>query len=96
MPFMCDVANCRPRGQSDGGDHRQPKREERRKTGRSIDPCGYDAGKKVKVKKRPRLLSTQCLLLCAIVHAADIQDRVSSDIRNRPLVLPHDEMLPNI
>jgi transposase len=63
------------RGQSDSGDHRQPEREERRKGGRSIDPCGYDAGKKIKGKKRHLLVDTQGLLLHAIVHAADIQDR---------------------
>ena len=55
--------------------HRQPEREERRKTGRSIDPYGYDAGKKIKGKKRHLLVDTQGLLLCAIVHAADVQDR---------------------
>jgi transposase len=61
--------------QSDGGDHRQPEREERRKRGRSIDRCGYDAGKKIKGKKRHVLVDTEGLLLHAIVHAADIQDR---------------------
>ena len=62
-----------PRGQSDSGDHRQPEREERRKGGRSIDPCGFDAGKKIKGKKRHLLVDTEGLLLCAIVHAADVQ-----------------------
>jgi transposase len=62
-------------GQPDSGDHRQPEREERRKSGRSIDPHGYDAGKKIKGKKRHVLVDTQGLLWCAIVHAADIQDR---------------------
>src|ERR1700709_28086 len=62
-------------GQPNNRDYRQPEREERRKRGRSIDPCGYDAGKKVKGKKRHLLVDTQGLLLCAIVHAADIQDR---------------------
>jgi transposase len=42
--------------------------------GRSIDPCGYDAGK-IKGKKRHLLVDTEGLLLCAIVHAADVQDR---------------------
>src|ERR1700753_1803292 len=64
-----------PRGQSDGGDHRQPEREERRKGGRTIDRCGYDAGKKIRGKKRHLLVDTEGLLLCAIVHAADVQDR---------------------
>src|ERR1700734_2320848 len=45
------------------------------KGGISIDPHGYDAGKKIKGKKRHVLVDTQGLLLHAIVHAADIQDR---------------------
>jgi transposase len=36
---------------------------------------GYDAGKKIKGKKRHVLVDTQGLLMQAIVHAADIQDR---------------------
>ena len=63
------------RGQSDRRDHRQPEREERRKRGACIDPHGYDAGKKIKGKKRHILVDTQGLLMHAIVHAADIQDR---------------------
>ena len=42
----------RARGQPDRRDHRQPERQERGKRGLSIDPCGYDAGKKIKGKKR--------------------------------------------
>ena len=53
------------------------------KGGASIDPPGYDAGKKrqrrrcaeIKGKKRHILVDTQGLLIHAIVHAADIQDR---------------------
>ena len=63
------------RGQPDGSDPRQPERQERGKRGRSIDPSGYDAGKKIKGKKRHVLIDTQGLLMQAIVHAADIQDR---------------------
>src|ERR1700688_1787102 len=66
---------CRAQGQSDGGNHRQPERQERGKRGLSIDPPGYDAGKKIKGKKRHILVDTEGLLLHAIVHAADIQDR---------------------
>ena len=55
--------------------HRQPKREERGKGGHCIDPHGYDAGKKIKGKKRHILVDTQGLLMHALVHAADIQDR---------------------
>ena len=43
--------------------------------GASIDPHGFDAGKKIKGKKRHVLVDTQGLMLHAIVHAADIQDR---------------------
>ena len=66
------------RSQPDSRDHRQPERQERRKRGLPIDPSGFDAGKKingVNGKKRHVLVDPQGLLLCAIVHAADIQDR---------------------
>jgi transposase len=53
----------------------KPECEERRKRGAEIDPHGFDAGKLIKGKKRHLLVDTQGLLLCAIVHAADIQDR---------------------
>ncbi len=43
--------------------------------GGSIDPPGYDAGKKVRGKKRHVLVDTQGLLMHALVHAADVQDR---------------------
>ena len=43
--------------------------------GGCIDPHGYDAGKKVKGKKRHILVDTLGLLLHAIIHPADIQDR---------------------
>jgi putative transposase len=36
---------------------------------------GYDAGKKVKGTKRHLLVDTMGLLLCAVVHATNIQDR---------------------
>ena len=42
---------------------------------RVIDPPGCDAGKKIKGKKRHVLVDTQGLLMHAIVHAADLQDR---------------------
>ncbi|ADJ22528.1 Transposase and inactivated derivatives-like protein [Hyphomicrobium denitrificans ATCC 51888] len=45
------------------------------KGGRAIDPHGYDAGKKIKGKKRHILVDTVGLLLHAVVHPADIQDR---------------------
>ena len=55
------------------------------------DPHGYDAGKKIKGKKRHILVDTQGLLLHAIVHAADIQDRdggASDGHFVRPVSLP--------
>jgi transposase len=65
----------RPGAQPDRRSYRQPKRQERRKRGAWIDPHGYDAGKKIKGKKRHILVDTQGLLLHALVHSADIQDR---------------------
>ena len=40
-----------------------------------LDPSGYDAGKKVKGRKRHILVDTLGLLLSVAVHPADIQDR---------------------
>jgi transposase len=54
---------------------RQSEREERGKRGPRIDPSGYDAGKKIKGKKRHILVDTLGLLLHAVIHPADIQDR---------------------
>jgi putative transposase len=45
------------------------------KTTESGGPCGYDAGKKIKGRKRHILTDTLGLLVGAIVHTADIQDR---------------------
>jgi putative transposase len=45
------------------------------KRGACIDPHGYDAGKKIKGKKRDILVDTLGLLLHAIVPPVDIQDR---------------------
>src|SRR3979411_1905816 len=71
------------RSHSNRRHHRQPEREKLRKRGACIDPHGYDAGKKrqrrrcaeIKGKKRHILVDTLGLLLHAIVHPADIQDR---------------------
>ena len=51
--------------------NRQPEREDHRKRG----PRGYDAGKKVKGRKRHIVVDTLGLLLAVVVHPADIQDR---------------------
>ena len=45
------------------------------KAGASIDPAGYDAGKKIGGKERHILVDTLDLLLHVIVNPADIQDR---------------------
>ena len=73
---VCEVSRSSfPRGKPHRCDHRQPKREKCRKRGVSIDPPGYDAGKKIKGKKRHILVDTLGLILHAIVHPADVQDR---------------------
>ncbi len=41
---------------------------------------GYDVGKKIKGKKRHIVVDTQGLLIHAIVHAADIQDRDGGEL----------------
>jgi hypothetical protein len=45
------------------------------KRGSSLDPSGYDAGKKIKGRKRHILVDTLGLLLNVVVHPADFQDR---------------------
>ncbi|MDP7532391.1 MAG: IS5 family transposase [SAR202 cluster bacterium] len=45
------------------------------KRGARIDRPGYDAGKKIKGKKRHLLVDTIGLILNVAVHAADLQDR---------------------
>jgi putative transposase len=62
-------------GEPDRRDHRQPEREGGGKRGARVDPSGYDAGKKVKGKKRHILVDTLGLLPSAAVLPADVQDR---------------------
>jgi transposase len=69
-----------PRSQPDGGDHRQPKRQSLRKRGASIDPIGFDAGKKTKGIKRHILTDHQGLLLSVAVHPASVQDRDGAEL----------------
>jgi hypothetical protein len=52
------------------------------KTTEAAGPRGYDAGKKVKGRKRHLLTDTDGRLVAAVVHEADIQDRDGA-----PLVL---------
>ena len=49
--------------------------EGRSKRGSWLDPSGYDAGKKIKGRKRHILVDTLGLLLNVVVHPANIQDR---------------------
>jgi len=73
---LCGFTRARgARSQPYGGDHRQPKRQGLRKRGASIDPVGFDAGKKTKGIKRHILTDHQGLLLSVAVHPASIQDR---------------------
>ena len=60
-----------------GGYRGFPKREDHPKRG-SREPettIGYDAGKKVKGRKRHLVVDTLGLVLAVVVHAASIQDR---------------------
>jgi transposase len=52
-----------------------PRAPRGRKKGASLDPSGYDAGKKVTGRKRHILVDTLGLLLNVVVHPADMQDR---------------------
>lgn len=45
------------------------------KTTESGGPCGYDAGKKIKGRKRHIVTDTLGLLVGVLIHAANIQDR---------------------
>ena len=55
-------------------DHRFAKRQDGAKRGRR----GYDAGKKIKGRKRHIAVDTQGNLLAVIVHSAGIQDRIAA------------------
>jgi transposase len=67
--------SLRARGWSHSGDHRHAGCESDRKRGASIDPVGYDAGKKIKGIKRNALVDTEGHLLSLEIIAGNIQDR---------------------
>lgn len=67
--------SLRPRARSDSCDNRHPGCESDRKRGASIDPVGYDAGKKTKGIKRNAIVDTEGHLLSIEVIPANIQDR---------------------
>jgi putative transposase len=63
------------RSKSDGSDYRRANRQGCSKRRSWLDPSGYDAGKKIKGRKRHILVDTLGLLLNVVVHPADVQDR---------------------
>ena len=73
--FTWRARTGRTRSQPNGRDHRQPERQRRAKRGASLDPQGFDAGKKVTGRKRHILVDTLGLMLSVAVHPANIQDR---------------------
>jgi transposase len=74
LPAACGRGRPRswPLREPDGGDHRQPVGQDHRESG---GPRGYDAGQKVKGRKRQALVDTDGRALLVRAHAADIQDR---------------------
>ena len=71
----CREAIGREASPTHGLRYRLSECKRRGKRGACIDPSGYDAGKKIKGKKRHILVDTVGLLVHAIVHPANIQDR---------------------
>ena len=65
----------RPGAEPDGSHHRLTDGQRLAKRGSWLDPSGYDAGKKIKGRKRHILVDTLGLLLNVVVHPADVQDR---------------------
>jgi len=73
---LCRPTRIRRQGsEPDDGDYRQPERQGCSKRGATIDPQGFDAGKKVTGRKRHILVDTLGLLLGVGVLPANIQDR---------------------
>lgn len=70
-PARPSASEGRARRQSECSHSGQSERQDNRKRG----PKGYDAGKKVKGRKRHILVDTLGLILDFTVHPADIQDR---------------------
>jgi len=62
------------KGHAYGGDRRFAVRQDGAKRGRR----GYDAGKKIKGRKRHIAVDTEGNLLTVVVHSAGIQDRVAA------------------
>ena len=64
------ASEFRPRGDPQRREYRQPERQDDGKRGLR----GFDAGKKVKGRKRHIVVDTQGLLLNVVVHSAGLQD----------------------
>jgi transposase len=67
-------SGARAKSHANRGDHRFAISQDGAKRGRR----GYDAGKKIKGRKRHIAVDTQGNLLAVIVHSAGIQDRVGA------------------
>ena len=67
------------------------------KSTESGGPRGYDAGKKIKGRKRHILTDTEGNLVHAVVHTADIQDRDGAPLawlnRNRRLAKDFEQII---
>jgi transposase len=73
------VARAKPQGQrSKPHAHRGDRRFADREDGPKRGQRGYDAGKKIKGRKRHIAVDTQGNLLTVVAHSAGIQDRVGA------------------
>ena len=86
---MADRERGRDAGQPERRDYRQPRASRRPKAG---GPRGYDAGKKIKGRKRHALVDTDGRGLVLEAHPASIQDRDGGG----PLLSPHAARFPFI
>jgi len=59
------------------------------KTTESGGPCGYDAGKKIKGRKRHIITDTEGFLIGLIVHKASLQDRDGAPFVLKSIVRSH-------
>jgi transposase len=73
-PSRAGAQNAGPKRHAHRGDYRFALGQDGPKRGQR----GYDAGKKIKGRKRHIAVDTQGNLLAAIVHSAGIQDRVAA------------------
>lgn len=74
-PLRCVTRTRGPGASAQRRHYRQPERQIGAKRGASVDPVGYDAGKKTMGIKRHILTDHLGLLLNVVVHPASVQDR---------------------